>query len=446
MRNKPVVFSVMMIFIFLMKLTQVYGQPYLDYLGLSHKQNTAIDVNYGIIAAGTDRNGVFWKSMSQPMDTVWNFIGLDSVTVYTVYPHKSGPLGWAIGAGIQPTPVYPDYIYCSFVGNAFTPGGMGITDSLVAIIHKLDGFPDPSICGETYAVTGQAIYRRNYGDSVWVPIYTATVEGYIQTLKTHEEYPGVVLAGGAEGFSGRAVLKSLDYGDSWEWLTPPDYVRHLDFAGDSAQVIFMLTSSNVYRSLNGGLSWTEIFNNTMMLRILNKIAYHASTNMLYLAGSDDFETEALFFRSADLGNNWQEIQLNISNPIYDMEIAGDGFIYLATPDKGVFRVNPMLLDLPYDIDQTQLDGFRLFPNYPNPFNSGTTFEFFVPKTSPVKIEIFNLMGQKVCTLWSGQQKVGRHKLYWNGRDDTGKDVASGVYIYRLQSFRFSGTKKFLLIR
>lgn len=439
-------FIVIVLLIVLVNAAGIQGQSFLEYLGLSHKQNTVVDVNYGIVAAGTDGNGVYWKSLSQPMDTVWNFIGLDSVTVYTVYPHKSGPLGWAIGAGINPTPVYPDFIYCSFLGNVFTPGGWGMSDSLVNRIHQLDGFPDPSICGETYAATGQAVFRRNFGDSLWVPVYTATAEGYIQALKTHEEYPGVVLAGGAEGFSGRVILKSLNYGDNWEWFTPPDYVRHLDFGGDSAQVIFALTSSNVYRSLDGGLSWSEIFSNIMMLRTLNKIAYQAATNMLYLAGSDDFETKALFYQSSDLGDSWQEIMLNISDPVYDMEIASDGYIYLATPDKGIYRINPTLLDLPRGMDETNLNEFRLYPNYPNPFNSGTTLDFFIPKTSPVKIEIFDLVGQKVCTLWNGQREAGSHSLYWIGQDDKGKDVSSGIYVYRFESGGFTETKKILLIR
>ena len=446
MRIKPIGIIFKIFTIFLLSNTPLLTQPYVEYLGLSHKQNTAVDVNYGILAAGTNGNGVYWKSTSQIMDTVWNFIGLDSVTVYTVYPHKSGPLGWAVGAGIQPTSLYQDYIYCSFVGNAFTPGGMGIVDSLVTRIQQLDGFPDPSICGETYAATGQAIYRRNYGDSLWVPIYTATVEGYIQTLKTHEEYPGAVLAGGAEGFAGRIVLKSLDYGDTWEFFTPPDYVRHLDFAGDSAQTIFVLTSSNVYRSIDGGQSWTEIFNNTMMLRTINKLAYHAPTQKLYLAGSDDFETRALFFRSSDLGSTWEEILLNISDPVYDMEMASDGFIYLATPDAGIYRINPVLLNLPRNIDESELSEFHLYPNYPNPFNSGTTFDFFIPNSSPLKIEIFNLMGQRVCTLWKGQRTAGRQRLYWNGQNDNGKDVPSGVYVYRIESAGFAEMKKILLIR
>ncbi len=74
----------------------------LEYLGLRNYQLTDIGLNYGIIAAGTDRQGVYWQTTVQPFDTSWHFIGLDSAEVHAVYPHKSGPLGWAVGAGLRP--------------------------------------------------------------------------------------------------------------------------------------------------------------------------------------------------------------------------------------------------------------------------------------------------------------------------------------------------------
>jgi hypothetical protein len=76
------------------------AQPFVEYLGLANKQITSLDINFGILAAGTETNGVFWKFDNQPGDTVWNFAGLDSVRINIVYPHQSGALGWSIGAGI----------------------------------------------------------------------------------------------------------------------------------------------------------------------------------------------------------------------------------------------------------------------------------------------------------------------------------------------------------
>ncbi|HFE64999.1 MAG TPA: T9SS type A sorting domain-containing protein [Caldithrix sp.] len=75
--------------------------------------------------------------------------------------------------------------------------------------------------------------------------------------------------------------------------------------------------------------------------------------------------------------------------------------------------------------------FRLFQNYPNPFNPETTIEYFLPKAVPVQLEIYNLLGQRVRTLVSGQKPAGEHQVSWDGRDYAGREVASGVYFYRL---------------
>ena len=63
---------------------------------------------------------------------------------------KAGPIGWAIGAGVDPDTVNSPFIYCGFMGKGeFVPISVGIVDSLTDKIYELDGFPDPTICGET---------------------------------------------------------------------------------------------------------------------------------------------------------------------------------------------------------------------------------------------------------------------------------------------------------
>ncbi|MEJ2538041.1 MAG: T9SS type A sorting domain-containing protein [Calditrichia bacterium] len=88
----------------------------------------------------------------------------------------------------------------------------------------------------------------------------------------------------------------------------------------------------------------------------------------------------------------------------------------------------------------------LYQNYPNPFNSGTTIEFYLPLTSEINVEIYNLLGQKVRTLWQGRQMAGQYQLRWDGRDETGREVASGVYIYRMQSRGFVQSRKMLFLK
>lgn len=75
--------------------------------------------------------------------------------------------------------------------------------------------------------------------------------------------------------------------------------------------------------------------------------------------------------------------------------------------------------------------FALGHNFPNPFNPETEISYELPQTSQVVLTIFNLMGQKVKTLINDKIAAGRHSVRWDGKDEAGKSVPSGVYVYRM---------------
>ncbi len=75
--------------------------------------------------------------------------------------------------------------------------------------------------------------------------------------------------------------------------------------------------------------------------------------------------------------------------------------------------------------------FALMQNYPNPFNGHTVIEFHLPKSVNLRVEIFNTLGQKVTTLADTRYDIGKHKLIWDGSNDNGVMVSSGIYLYRV---------------
>lgn len=93
-----------------------------------------------------------------------------------------------------------------------------------------------------------------------------------------------------------------------------------------------------------------------------------------------------------------------------------------------------------------ISSFRLFQNYPNPFNPETTIEFYLPQVAEVRLEIFNLLGQRVRTLAADRKIAGLHRATWDGRDGAGKELGGGVYFLRLQAENSVQTRKMLLIR
>ncbi len=90
--------------------------------------------------------------------------------------------------------------------------------------------------------------------------------------------------------------------------------------------------------------------------------------------------------------------------------------------------------------------FTLAQNYPNPFNPTTTISFNLKQSGNANLGIYNLKGQLVKTLHKGQTQAGTHNLVWDGRDESGRQVGSGLYFYRLSSDSFSQTRKMLLMK
>tara|TARA_B100001029_G_scaffold41239_1_gene32144 strand:- start:280 stop:819 length:540 start_codon:yes stop_codon:yes gene_type:complete len=90
--------------------------------------------------------------------------------------------------------------------------------------------------------------------------------------------------------------------------------------------------------------------------------------------------------------------------------------------------------------------FSLGQNYPNPFNPLTKMDYTLPKRSRVNISIYNVLGQEIVTLVNEEQSYGYHSIAWNGTDQMGRAMASGVYFTRMVSETFSQTKKMLLLK
>ncbi len=84
--------------------------------------------------------------------------------------------------------------------------------------------------------------------------------------------------------------------------------------------------------------------------------------------------------------------------------------------------------------------------YPNPFNAETSIAFYLAAPGPVRLEIYNAVGQKVRTLVDETRLAGRHALVWDGRDAAGRSTSSGVYLYRLSAGRETLTRRLLLIK
>ncbi len=87
----------------------------------------------------------------------------------------------------------------------------------------------------------------------------------------------------------------------------------------------------------------------------------------------------------------------------------------------------------------------LYQNYPNPFNPSTVISYYLNSPSRVTVRVINVMGQTIQTLVERKQTSGIHHIKWNGKDNAGQPVASGIYFYRLEAGSFTQTKKMILL-
>jgi hypothetical protein len=126
--------------------------------------------------------------------------------------------------------------------------------------------------------------------------------------------------------------------------------------------------------------------------------------------------------------------------------AGGADVYLIKTDPdgmvGISDNNPPSLELPRS--------WALSQNYPNPFNPTTTIAFDVPGTQgveqQVQLTVYNIRGKQVIRLIDSELEAGSHRVVWNGRDDKGEQVPSGIYLYTLKSGEDIYTKKMVLLK
>jgi len=190
------------------------------------------------------------------------------------------------------------------------------------------------------------------------------------------------------------------------------------------------------KTTNGGANWTNINNNLPNIPANSIVLRNAAPAMIFVG------TDIGPFQSVDDGATW--VSFNTGFPtvqIYDLKYKQTpGILLAATHGRGcwTFDINSILGIDPYSVIPTD---YNLGQNFPNPFNPSTNIKFGLPKSSDVKLKIYDILGNEVSTLINNRLNPGTFEVHWDA-----SRFASGVYFYKLEADGFVQTKRMLLVK
>ncbi len=170
------------------------------------------------------------------------------------------------------------------------------------------------------------------------------------------------------------------------------------------------------------------------------------------------DNEAMFYLNGDSAgiaitdqfpNDWSSIPLSAS--LFDV---GENVVAVHLRDTDPYGLTAFDMFIGMDVvvsiddtpNKTTPSSTRLYPNYPNPFNPVTTITYSIAKTRFVSLKIYDVLGRLIRILVEEKKEKGRYEVVWDGRDEKGREVVSGIYFYQLTAGEFKDTKKLALLR
>jgi|GEM_PF-5621740 len=134
---------------------------------------------------------------------------------------------------------------------------------------------------------------------------------------------------------------------------------------------------------------------------------------------------------------------NLDNGTYQYYVTA---VYVGGTESGASNIVEVEINVSVNDDSNPTGVNYLADNSPNPFNPSTEIAFSVKQAGPVSIEVYNVRGQMVKTLVNEVVSAGNHSVIWNGDDNEGRNVASGIYFYKMHSDRYTAVKKMILLK
>ncbi|NQT25007.1 T9SS type A sorting domain-containing protein [candidate division KSB1 bacterium] len=308
------------------------------------------------------------------------------------------------------------------------------------------------------AVFNHGVYKTTNSGGVWTAINgnlggeaSKVWEIAIDPTDSQTLYLGL----NAWGEGGQNLYKSNTGGQIWNVVGTFPEGDVLAITVDKEGTVYASQTDNfdwnytggLYRSINGGDSWTQINDHS---RVIDIQIHPTDANVLLSTGQQWYkpmEAGARLDLSTDGGDTWEDISGGMGHTFFNFarfDPHNPDRIFVGTAGGGLWMIDNAMTQV--DQNHAALDDFILYPNYPNPFNPSTTIQYDLKESSFVTVKILNINGEEVITLMEGEQTSGVKTLAWNGTNQSGHSVGSGIYFCHLRTKSDLQCRKMLLTR
>ncbi len=245
-------------------------------------------------------------------------------------------------------------------------------------------------------------------------------------------------------------LGKLYFAHDWGLSTLTNVVIYLhspvwDMEIDKQNRIWLATNRDLWglMMLDGKNFHAYTTEQGLLSNYLNRGMAVDSNNNVWITYSGDFGVSKFD------GSTFTHFDRNdglASNRVYDIFVDRDGNIWFATR-RGVSVLHDTVTTRVASLSEFSKNKIlSMFHNYPNPFNKATKIRYTLKERSQIELKVFNLLGEEVTTLFTGQQQAGDYELYWDGTNQRGKEVNSGIYIAVLKANEMKKAIKLSLIK
>lgn len=339
---------------------------------------------------------------------------------------------------------------CASQGRLFSTKDGGKTWLRYSGVFEID-FQDLFFVNET---EGWAVGQR-YGDNLGRGMIVHTSDGgitwqkqfehettnqfatkFFKAIRMKNNFVGWAIAGDYfDNFSLTYIYKTNDGGKNWNELSTPIQrpARRLKIANVDTLWVDGYGVSPMSSTVNGGTNWDVYYNE---YKYINAISPRSGNSgwCSFINNSQDSTSYLLY--TTDRGNSWKK-ELELSVNIIDIENKGN-YLWIAGSKGLIMRKNLLTTSVDENINDIT-NVFKLYPNYPNPFNPQTTIIYSLPCESNVEIKIYDLLGNIIGDYFLLTQSKGKNEFQWNAKSHSSKNISSGVYFYHVIANTNTGT-------